>query len=78
MSAPQFDFHLDRTSVRVRRLDTPRTDVAYWLTQPVARRVAAVEFLRQQVHGVDYAAQRMERVLTAYRLDENGLRQTVL
>jgi len=78
MSAPQFDFHLDRTSVRVRRLDTPRTDVAYWLTQPVARRVAAVEFLRQQVHGPGYVNKRMERVLTAYRLDENGLRQTVL
>jgi len=40
-----------------------RRDVEYWLSRPAVERVAAVDFLRSQVHGTAGRLQRLARVV---------------
>jgi len=56
-------FRLDKSVVRIRALDDPRRDLRYWLSQPPAKRIQAIEFLRETFHGHGYPAQGLERVL---------------
>jgi hypothetical protein len=43
--------------------DQAREDLAYWLSKTPEERVAAVDFLRRQVHGTDQRLQRVARVI---------------
>jgi len=60
---------LDRTFVfehgkpRVRMLGEERADGADWLRTSPQRRIAAVEFLRADFVGPNYATQRLPRLL---------------
>lgn len=55
---------LDRTAVAVYRMGGEPDDRAYWLSRPVAERLAAVELLRAHHHGwTDDALPRLPRVL---------------
>ena len=56
--------------VRVRRLDDAgqlREDLEYWLKKSPAERVAAVDYLRRQVHGSTARLQRVVRVIERSR-----------
>jgi len=60
------DFRLDRRAFIVSTFaDENRTNrsLRYWLSRPVAERLAAVEFLRRQVIGPDVRIQRVLRVI---------------
>lgn len=48
--------------VRITSLKQAPSDRSYWATQPVAKRLEAIEFLRQQYMGPTYAEQRLLRV----------------
>ena len=56
-------FVFERGKPRVRALDSERTDGADWLRVSPQRRIAAVEFLRADFVGPDYATQRLSRFL---------------
>lgn len=50
---------------KVKRSDEAAADLAYWLSRPMAERIAAVEVLRQQAFGGKAphdAEQRLQRV----------------
>ena len=56
---------MDRTVTRIRPRDQAAADLAFWLSLPMAERVAAVEVLRRQafaVQPVDHAEPRLQRV----------------
>ncbi|HRD97642.1 MAG TPA: hypothetical protein PLA97_14720 [Rubrivivax sp.] len=56
---------MERTITEVRRGAAPGADLAYWLSRPMAERVAAVEALRQQAMGAkatEHAEPRLQRV----------------
>ena len=57
-------FRLKRSIAIVTREDHDgRTESRrYWATRPAAERLAAVEFLRQQIHGTGARLQRILRV----------------
>lgn len=46
-------FRLDRTHLSVVSMHDPDDTTAYWFTRPVEERLAALEFLRQQMYGHD-------------------------
>jgi len=54
-------FTFQRGKPRVRAFDSERTDGAEWLRVPRQRRIEAVEFLRADFVGADYATQRLSR-----------------
>lgn len=56
-------FVFERGKPRVRTLDSERTDGAEWLRVSPQRRIEAVEFLRADFMGSDYATQRLPRLL---------------
>ena len=56
-------FVFERGKPRVRKLDAERTDGTEWLQVSPQRRIAAVEFLRADFVGPDYATQRLSRFL---------------
>ena len=60
---------MDRVIALVPARQQAASDLAYWLSRPMAERIAAVEFLRQQAEpdagtgtGTDHAQQRLQRV----------------
>ena len=56
--------------VRARRLDDARhlrEDLEYWLKKTPSERVAAVDYLRRQVHGSTAKLQRVVRVIERSR-----------
>jgi hypothetical protein len=65
---------MDKTQVRIVRMaDQDREDLAYWLSRPMAERIAAVEVLRRRYMGlgdtVDADAEpRLQRVCRVTRL----------
>ena len=46
-------------------------DRDYWLSRPAAERVAAVDFLRSQVHGTGHILQRVVRIIDLADLGES-------
>jgi len=60
-------FVFERGRPRVRALDSEREDGAAWLRVSPQRRIEAVEFLRADFAGVDYATQRLSRLLVIAR-----------
>jgi len=57
-------------AVRKRPLDptlATRENLAYWLSRPPRERLAAVEYLRRQVHGSTARLQRVARVVQRVR-----------
>jgi hypothetical protein len=55
----------------VLRIGEEPQDVEYWSTRPPEERIAAIEALRQQAFGADYAAAGLRRVLEIAR-DESS------
>jgi|ABEF01.1.fsa_nt_gi hypothetical protein len=53
---------LDKRAVSIQSLHEPADDRDYWLAQPSAARLAAVELQRQLIYGYDPAATRLQRV----------------
>ena len=53
-----------RTAARLRHGEQEAKDLAYWLSRPMAERLAAVEFLRQQASADEStdAEPRLQRV----------------
>jgi len=49
--------HEIRQAVTKRKLSEKKTDATYWRTQPYAVRLAALEEIRQEVHGWKYGAE---------------------
>ncbi len=58
-------FSLDRSAFSVGRLHDEDNQVDYWLAQPPARRIEAVEFLRGASDPEAYSAQRLRRFFEA-------------
>ncbi|MBK6713714.1 MAG: hypothetical protein IPG57_01055 [Burkholderiales bacterium] len=62
---------MERTVTRVSLRGQGATDLAYWLSRPIAERIAAVEWLRQQVEAMlpeaADAEQRLQRVCRVAR-----------
>ena len=61
---------MERVLKKVKRSDEPAADLAYWLSRPMAERIAAVEVLRQQAFGEKApsdAEQRLQRVCSVVR-----------
>lgn len=58
---PEDSFVFERGKPRVRALDSERTDGAEWLRASRQRRIEAVEFLRADFVGANYATQRLSR-----------------
>ena len=56
---PEDSFVFERGKPRVRALDSERTDGAEWLRASRQRRIEAVEFLRADFVGANYATQRL-------------------
>jgi len=56
-------FRLDRTALSVHTLGEEPNDVAFWSKRSVQERLEALESLRQQAFGADYAAAGLQRVL---------------
>ena len=54
-------FVFERGKPRVRAFDSERTDGAEWLRVSLQRRIEAVEFLRADFVGANYATQRLSR-----------------
>ena len=54
-------FVFERGKPRVRALASERTDGAEWLRASRQRRIEAVEFLRADFVGENYASQRLSR-----------------
>jgi uncharacterized membrane protein len=55
-------FVFERGKLRVRALDSERTDGVEWLRASRQRRIEAVEFLRADFVGANYATQRLSRL----------------
>jgi len=55
-------FVFERGKPRVRALDSERTDGVEWLRASRQRRIEAVEFLRADFVGANYATQRLSRL----------------
>ena len=56
---------MERVFKKVKRSGEAAADLAYWLSRPMAERIAAVEVLRQQAFGEKAprdAEQRLQRV----------------
>jgi len=64
------EFRLDRTVLSVHRVGEEPKDVEYWTTRSPEERIAAIESLRQQAYGADYAAAGLCRVLEIARREE--------
>jgi hypothetical protein len=62
---------MDRTVTRVSLRQQGAADLSYWLSRPMAERIAAVEWLRQQVSATQPelgdAQQRLQRVCRVAR-----------
>lgn len=58
-------FRMDKTAVRIVKIDQQGTDFKYWQSQPPWKRLAALEFLRKQYYGwTDETEPRLQRVFT--------------
>ena len=44
-----------------------KRDLEYWLSRPPGERMAAVDFLRRQMHGDSFRFQRVARVIKLSR-----------
>jgi len=56
---------MDRVVKKIARKDEAAANLSYWLSRPVAERIAAVEVLRQQALGseaIPDAEQRLQRI----------------
>lgn len=56
---------MERVIKKIHRNDQAAADLAYWLSRPVAERLAAVEVLRLQAFAglsTNHAEQRLQRV----------------
>jgi len=63
------DFRLDKTQVRIVRLQDQGTDFLYWQSQPEWLRLAAVESIRNEYHHWKYDTEpRLQRVYTIVKL----------
>jgi hypothetical protein len=60
------DFSTVQRVATIKSVREPDDDLSYWLSQPVEKRFAALEFLRQQWISMqpDAAEQRFQRVCT--------------
>lgn len=56
---PETKFALDRSVFSIGRLHDDDNQVDYWLAQPPAKRIAALEFLRRSHNPEAYLAQRL-------------------
>jgi hypothetical protein len=59
------EFRLQRvlTQITFHEEERTRPTLRFWLSRPPAERLAAVEFLRRQMHGSGARLQRVHRVL---------------
>lgn len=58
-------FRLDKTAVRVVKLESQGTDFFFWQSQPEWKRLAALEAIRQEYHHWKYGTEpRLQRVFT--------------
>ena len=63
LSSPSGGFQLDQSRVVIgSRADEP-DDLAYWLQQPPATRLAGIEFLRRQFYSYGEARREFRRFL---------------
>lgn len=56
-------FALDRSAIVIGSFDDEPDDLKYWLDQPAANRLAAIEFLRRQFYSYGESRQQFRRVL---------------
>jgi hypothetical protein len=63
MVPPGLENQLNKSVIVIADLDDPPDDLAYWLTQSPAKRLAALEQMRQIVYGYDPLTTRLQRVL---------------
>lgn len=58
-------FSMDKTALRIVRLETQGNDFHYWQSQPVWSRLATLESIRREYHQWKYGSEpRLQRVLT--------------
>lgn len=58
-------FRMDKTAVRIVKLDQQGTDFQYWQAQPAWKRLAALENIRREYHHWKYGTEpRLQRVFT--------------
>ena len=56
--------------VKMAKMSEQKSDFEYWQTRPVTERLAALEEIRAEYHGKDYASQRgLQRVFTISKLE---------
>lgn len=65
------EFGLDRTKIAIFKLGNEPKGYVYWLTQPIEKRISAIEFYRKQYHQ-DYATEsRLQRVYNITQLAQS-------
>jgi len=60
-------FQFEKTAIRKRKLADPDPEDGYWLNKTPQERLQALEFLRQNHHKGDDAAQTFQRVFRITR-----------
>ncbi len=61
--SPVDPFAIDKTALSLSSLDEEGDEKAYWLARTPAKRLAAMELMRQILYGYDPATTRLQRVL---------------
>ncbi len=59
----QYDFSFDKTQIKIFKLGKEPKPKEYWLTQSPEKRIAAIEFLRQQHAPAQQRLQRVYRII---------------
>jgi len=56
---------MDKTALKKMKLgeETPKDDLAYWLSRPVEERIEAVEILRREYYGSSARLQRISHII---------------
>lgn len=55
-------FEFEHTKIRKRKLTDDDPDQAMWLFETPQRRLEALEFIRQNHNGINYATERIQEV----------------
>ena len=56
-------FRMDKSVVQIHKKDLEPSSRSYWMSQSPQKRIEAIEFLRQQVHGTQSRLQRVYRII---------------
>jgi hypothetical protein len=56
---------MDKTAIKIIKLgeESPKDDLAYWLSRPAEERIEAVEILRREYYGSSARLQRIAHVI---------------